>query len=170
MNIRPAQENDISNIAALHTISWRTTYMDVLTPQYLTHDIEQDRLNTWSERIKNPPQNQIILVAETHNEFLGFGCLYLDKDPQWGALLDNLHVQPHHKGKGIGKVLMREIAHRCENNIGLYLWVLECNVAAQIFYQKLGAVHTQTDVWPAPDGSNATAFRYIWPKPISFGL
>jgi len=29
-----------------------------------------------------------------------FACAYLDADPEWGTLVDNLHVVPGLKGKG----------------------------------------------------------------------
>ena len=38
---------------------------------------------------------------------VGFVCAYGTHDPQWGSLIDNLHVLAAHKRTGIGATLMR---------------------------------------------------------------
>lgn len=152
MNIRIASNSDLHNIAGLHTESWRTTYINVLSQHYLSNEIVSDRLHVWSKRLQNPAENQIILVAEEHKNFFGFACLYLNSDSTWGALLDNLHVVPEMKGKGIGRSLMQEVAMLCTNQIGLYLWVLEINISAQSFYKKLGATDSEIGIWHPPGG------------------
>jgi hypothetical protein len=62
MNIRVALNGDLENIAGLHTKSWRTTYMNVLSKHYLFNEIESDRLQVWSERLQNPAKNQIMAL------------------------------------------------------------------------------------------------------------
>jgi GNAT superfamily N-acetyltransferase len=169
MNIRVALNGDLEHIAGLHTKSWRTTYMNVLSKHYLSNEIESDRLQVWSERLQNPAKNQIILVAEERQKFLGFACLYLNSDSIWGALLDNLHVIPEMKGKGIGKSLMQEVVRLCINQIGLYLWVLEINIYAQSFYKKLGATESEIGIWHLPGGGATNTLRYTWSSPICLG-
>ena len=166
MIVRTALETDAKSIAELHTKSWRIAYKDVLSQKYLAEEIDRDRLTIWTDRLSSRPANQIILVAEQGQSFLGFACVYLDHDAEWGALLDNLHVQPELKGNGIGTTLMYKVVRVCENQSSLHLWVLECNVSAQGFYKKLGAVHSGTGVWNQPGGGAANKFLYTWKAPI----
>jgi ribosomal protein S18 acetylase RimI-like enzyme len=166
MIVRTARESDAARIAELHTKSWRIAYKDVLSQKYLAEDIESDRLTTWTNRLSGPSASQIILAAEEDSRFLGFACVYLDHDAEWGALLDNLHVQPELKGNGIDRVLMHEVVRHCERQTSLHLWVLECNVAAQAFYKKLGALHSGNGVWNPPGGGVANKFLYTWKVPI----
>lgn len=169
MNIRVALNSDLKSIAGLHTKIGRTTYMNVLSKHYLSNEIESDRLKVWSEKFQNPAENQIILVAEEGQFFLGFACLYLNSDSRWGALLDNLHVVPEMRGKGIGKALMQEVVRLCINQIGLYLWVLEINIYAQSFYKKLGATESEIGIWHPPGGGATNTLRYTWSSPICLG-
>ena len=95
----------------------------------------------------------------------GFVCVFLDADPEWGALLDNLHVRASARGKGLGRRLMAAgagwvLRHRPYSP--LHLWVYERNFAARRFYEQLGGVVTDSRVHTASDGSQAQAIRYAW--------
>ena len=59
-----------------------------------------------------------------------------------GIYLEDLFVEPAHRGKGIGKALLVEIAKIAkERNCGRLEWaVLDWNKPAIDFYRKLGAV------------------------------
>ena len=75
----------------------------------------------------------------------GFACAYLEADPEWGCLLDNLHVVPDLKGKGLGRQLMTAVAEqvwRSNPHGRLHLWAYEQNLAARRFYERLGGAVT----------------------------
>jgi len=95
----------------------------------------------------------------------GFVCVFLDADPHWGALLDNLHVSPSAQGRGLGRRLMAEAArwvrqHRPQSR--LHLWVYEQNASARGFYERLGGIVTEHRIVDAPDGTQVPAIRYVW--------
>ena len=64
-------------------------------------------------RLAEPDRtDQIVLVDEQEGAIRGFACAYLEADPEWGCLLDNLHVVPDLKGKGLGRQLMTAVAEQ----------------------------------------------------------
>lgn len=58
-----------------------------------------------------------------------------------GIYLEDLFVDPHYRGKGIGKTLLKYLARRCadEGLTRLQWWVLDWNTPAIAFYKSLGA-------------------------------
>lgn len=163
--IRIASKNDSENIGRLHADSWRTAYGNVLCEEYLSGNIISERVTFWSSRLASPADNLKVIVAAEGDQIVGFACFVLEHDPQWGSLLDNLHVAPMLKRSRIGAALMAEVARMCNEQArhkGLYLWVLEPNENAQGFYKALGARHTDSDTWFPPDGGQVPKFRYVW--------
>jgi ribosomal protein S18 acetylase RimI-like enzyme len=82
-----------------------------------------------------------------------------------GTLLDNLHVSREFQRQGIGAKLMSEIASWCKSALpgeGLFLWVLEPNRTARDFYEQLGAVKVNKDVWHSPDGGSIPSLCFAW--------
>ena len=62
-------------------------------------------------------------------------------DATWGTLVDNLHVLPGLKGRGIGRRLLEAAAHETRRRFpddGIYLFVFEANAAARRFYASVG--------------------------------
>jgi ribosomal protein S18 acetylase RimI-like enzyme len=165
MNIRPATAEHADAIADLHASSWSITYNDVLSQDYLQNVVPSERLSVWRERLKNPRENQFVLVAEDNGFVIGFACAFVMEHLEWGSYLENLHVRQSHHGRGIGAKLLIEVAAICEQKCagkGLYLSVNQANQNAQKFYLKLGAENTQVSVWDAPDGSHVPTFRFVW--------
>lgn len=58
-----------------------------------------------------------------------------------GIYLEDLFVEPHVRGKGIGKALLRGLARRCvdEGLPRLQWWVLDWNEPSIAVYKSLGA-------------------------------
>jgi GNAT superfamily N-acetyltransferase len=111
ITIRCAVSSDAATVASLHTASWRDAYATVLDPTYLAGPIADERRLFWSDRLGRPDPRRTILLAETTDATaLGFGCVYRDRDPVWGSLIDNLHVLPRMRGRRIGAYLMTALA------------------------------------------------------------
>jgi N-acetylglutamate synthase-like GNAT family acetyltransferase len=108
-------------------------------------------------------------VAEHEGALVGLAHTIFDADPEWGALLDNLHVSYTLKRQGLGARLLAETARVVAGRSGLYLWVLEQNTAAQAFYKAQGGIPTDHDDVPAPGNNPAwlngtpRCVRYTWP-------
>ncbi|QLI81251.1 GNAT family N-acetyltransferase [Chitinibacter fontanus] len=165
MQIRFASANDADAIARLHVQSWQQTYRGTLSDHYLDELALAERSLIWQQRFSAPAINQRVWVACDDKQLLGFCCLYLAKDAQWGSYLDNLHVAAGAQGLGLGRRLMATAASGVQEeyaNQGLYLYCNESNTSGQYFYQRLGGQVCGSEIWHAPDGSAVKALRYAW--------
>jgi len=165
LQFREATKNDINTIAILHAESWRKYYRGIWSDEFLDKDVYENRLNTWDNRLKFPTGNQYVLLAENDNTLCGFACIYVDDDPRFGTLLDNLHVITNSQGSGIGTQLIKSVAkkvHDYKPGSGFYLWALEENYKARKFYENLGAKNHETVLEKNPDGRFTNSCRYAW--------
>lgn len=165
MPFRHATPADAPRIAALHALSWQKTYRGILRDEYLDGGVFQERLAVWQQRLAAPAENQWIWLAAEGTQLHGFVCVLGDDDPEWGSLIDNLHVHPDLKGQGLGARLMREAAGWMKENCAMqrfYLWVYEENAPARRFYEKLGAVYSGSETYENPGGGKARVARYAW--------
>ena len=119
------------------------------------------------------------MVAERSGRVVGFVHTVLDADPDWGALIDNLHVVAELKRHGIGTALLAEAAHvvvERRPSSSLYLWVLEQNVSAQAFYATKGGIPVERDLVKPPGGDSTrlnghpARLRYAWSDPSSLRI
>jgi ribosomal protein S18 acetylase RimI-like enzyme len=168
MLYRAAGADDVQAVALLHADSWRRSYRGMYSDEYLDHQADAERLATWSERFANRGPREFTTVAEHDGEVVGFVHTVLDDDPEWGSLLDNLHVRSDVKRGGIGTHLMAESARvvlEHSPGSGLFLFVLEPNIAAQRFYDARGGRCVGGDAEKVPGGAMVVALRYVWPDP-----
>jgi GNAT superfamily N-acetyltransferase len=166
VSLRRAQAADEPAIARLHADSWRTAYRGILCDDFLADTVVANRRELWRTRFSEiDRQDQVILVGEEHGEIQAFACAFLDADPEWGTLLDNLHVLPGLKGRGLGRQLISAVAENVRRHAlhcMLHLWVYEQNDQARGFYERLGGIVSGRVSEAAPDGSRVNALRYGW--------
>lgn len=165
IKLRPAELSDFKAIAKLHSDNWRTNYRGILSDNYLDNEVEKDRLDTWYRRLKSPSENQIVTIATLDNTLAGFCCLYLNDDPIFGSLIENLHVSSNLQRSGIGKMLFIDSANKIydkADNKKMYLWVYESNKNARIAYERLDGTNFETIEKDNPDGTSSKTCRIIW--------
>jgi ribosomal protein S18 acetylase RimI-like enzyme len=171
--IRPATEADAAAIAELHAASWRDAYAHILAPEFLSGSIETDRLAVWSQRLRDSPPTQVVNVAfDPTGKAQAFVCGYCDFDPVWGSVVDNLHVRPQARGRGIGEQLLRSVAGDLStraSSSGLHLWVFEANVAGVRFYERLGDRVVERDSSEIPAAGGKAVLRVHWPTIVQIG-
>lgn len=140
--VRNASSKDIAAIAALHAESWRRHYRGAFSDAFLDGEVEASHRKIWSERLTATSVNHFTLAADCNGEGVGFVHMLLDEDPEWGALLDNLHVTYQPKRSEVGRRLLtaaaRELTRCRPTDTRVYLWVLDQNTAAQAFYRACG--------------------------------
>ncbi len=167
MVIRQASSPDAPAVAALHARSWRSAYRGLLSDQFLEDRVDEDRRCAWRQRFAElRPDAACVFIAEDDGGPIGFACVRLEEGPR--VLLDNLHVAPDRKRRGIGRRLVAEVARwTVEHAPGsvLYLWVLEKNVEARGFYRVLGATERDVEDHRVADGSCQPALRCEWVEP-----
>lgn len=164
---REATSDDTEQIARLHSLSWQQNYRGIWRDDFLNGPVVENRQQVWWKRLTQPSINQQVIVAGREGTIYGFACIYADKDPVWGTLLDNLHVHAKQKGKGIGSSLIKSAArwaYHKNPESGFYLWVLPQNSNARTFYENLGATNAELVSQECPDGGFHPSYRYVWPN------
>jgi GNAT superfamily N-acetyltransferase len=91
-----------------------------------------------------------VLIAFSSDEPVGFALYFTTFSTfrgQPGLFLEDLFVEPAHRGKKIGTALLAALANiaRERGYIRLEWWVLKWNQPAIGFYKRLGA--TEVDEW-----------------------
>jgi ribosomal protein S18 acetylase RimI-like enzyme len=165
IQLRQAQFDDYRAIAALHADNWKRTYRGILSDNYLDNEVDDDRIKRWYQRFLAPADNQFVVVATSEDAIIGFCCVYLDNDPTFGALIDNLHVSPDLQKSGIGKTLVQAVAKQVSAHANLkkmYLWVYESNHNARIAYEKMGGATIEITNKENTDGTVSRTCRIIW--------
>ena len=135
ISIRPATPNDVPTVAFL--IRALSQY------EKLEHEVTMtdDRLRA---TMFGPRPYAEALLAEDDGKPVGFALFFHNYSTflaQPGLYLEDLYVPESHRGKGIGKSLLVQLAKiAVERNCGRLEWaVLDWNVDAIGFYEKLGA-------------------------------
>ena len=141
LRFRTAGPDDADAIAALHADSWRRHYRGAFSDGFLDGDATGFLGARWTERLAVSDPRTRTILALRDGALAGFAHTELGASPEWGALLDNLHVAYEMKRQGVGTRLLALTARAVLDaapGSGLYLWVLEQNTAARAFYAALG--------------------------------
>ena len=172
-SFRRARPDDAPAVAALHADSWRRNYRGAYSDAFLDHEVDTDRLVVWTGRLTTDDGSTATVVAEADGELVAFVHVVFDADPDWGTLVDNLHVAHARRRSGVGTRLMAEAAGAVarRDRGGLVLWVLEQNASAQAFYETLGGRRVERAAVGAPGGvadrlvGAPAKLRYAWADP-----
>jgi GNAT superfamily N-acetyltransferase len=135
MNIRPAAPTDATAIVGL--------IRELADFERLTHLVEvtPERL---SEHLFGPRPAAECCVVEQGGQVIAFALFFHNFSTflgRPGLYLEDLYVQPVHRGRGIGRALLRHLAGLAhERGCGRFEWsVLDWNAQAIAFYEKMGA-------------------------------
>jgi ribosomal protein S18 acetylase RimI-like enzyme len=171
MRLRRATVADIEGIAELHADSWRRNYRGAFDDAFLDGDLPGERRTVWTERLTQPgPDDRTIVADPGDGTVVGFAHAIFDQDPEWGALIDNLHVRHDLKGQGLGRRLVVATAQAVVDHdpaSGMCVEVLEQNTAAHAFYERLGATCVYQGTFEPPGGGLTAERRYAWPIPAT---
>ncbi len=146
-------------IAPLHSASWRVVYRGIFGDAYLDHEVESDRLRHWQARVPELVDGVgEIFLATIAGVPAGFLCIEIGPQHERGAYVDNLHMLPHLRGYGVGKLLVAAAGAWAvkHGEHQLYLRVYEDNKAARQFYTREGWREIAREVEVVPGGANAT--------------
>jgi GNAT superfamily N-acetyltransferase len=131
-------------------------------------DLLANRRQFWRARWQQPlVPDAFGFVAVEGDALVGFAYALPVQDPDWGTLLDNLHVDPKRKRSGIGRRLLAAVAAHLGPHAAqpLHLWVLEGNQPARDFYARLGAEEVERAVCPPFGGVELPERRCMWRDP-----
>src|SRR5262245_19538493 len=164
----PGSSRDADAVGLLQAESWRSSYRGIMPDDFLDDDAIDNRRSAWRERLASDSERRWLLKAHDQDgELVGFAFVELDAEPEWGALLDNLHVRPDRKGQGIGRRLFdaaREWSFEQLGHHAFHLWVIEATLDAQRFYDRVGGVVTERKLEDGVGVVTVPVLRYEWKK------
>jgi GNAT superfamily N-acetyltransferase len=116
---------------------------DLAAYEKLRHEVSTDEATLRSSLFG---ENAVayVLIAEKNAHPVGF-CLYFYNFSTFlgrkGLYIEDIYVDPHYRGDGIGKQLLEYLAQIAINEKcgRMEWWVLDWNTPAIKFYEKLGA-------------------------------
>lgn len=138
-SIRDATREDGEQVGFVHYISWRESYLDLMPKEFLNQIKLEDRIN----RAQNDWQNTCVAICD--DKIVGF-IKYLNEARDLTSIKPSseivaLYVLKDYQKRGIGYALIKEVINRVKNN-QIVLFVLEGNIKARAFYQKVGFIET----------------------------
>jgi GrpB-like predicted nucleotidyltransferase (UPF0157 family)/ribosomal protein S18 acetylase RimI-like enzyme len=147
MNVRAADNGDVSEIARIHVRSWRAAYRGVLPDAILDGLSVSEREGSWRALLAEGGEAWITLVAERPGgELTGFCSVALPgRDEGIGertAEIGALYVDPDCWREGAGSALLSAILAELGGRgwRDVVLWALPENQAALAFYDRFGFV------------------------------
>ena len=138
MKISIATKSQLEIIRDLAYKIWPSTYGKILSEEQLNFMLAKFyNLNYLENQLIN--ENQVFLLIEENNKYLGFCAYELNCEYSNKTKLHKIYVLPETQGKGIGKVLLNVVEKIASenNNSALFLNVNRYN-NAQEFYKKQG--------------------------------
>ena len=150
--------------AALHAASWYATYRGILADDYLDHGLLASRRRYWRRRVLELSAREgDIFMLDIGGRDAGFVCVEIGPEPEWGALVNNLHVLPAWQGGGFGARLLETAAQWAvaHGRRQMYLWVYAGNRPARAFYEHLGWREMQRCLETVPGGGRRVALRMV---------
>lgn len=168
MLIRPAVPTDAEALGQIHVRVWNETYRGIMPDALLDRLDPAQRAAAWRERMPTFRQNrQTLLVAEHDGAIVGFaGCGPRRKPnlPSDGEIYMINIVRSAKRGH-TGTKLMRAMADALERDAfdSAGLWVLEKNLPARAFYERLGGTPSVTSE-EEHDGVMLTDLAILWPS------
>ena len=134
--IRPATANDLDDV--LRLIQELADFEHLPGP-------DADAAARLRAQFGEPHPPFQLTVVDVGERVEGYACTFMNYSTfrvERGLYLEDLFVDPAHRSRGIGEALLRHLAKLAkELGCARFEWsVLDWNVRAQSFYQRLGAV------------------------------
>lgn len=140
IKLRKAVQVDVHEIARIHVNSWKVAFAGLISERYINRHTYSSRVDEWSEIIKTNAET--VVVAENKGKMVGF-MSYSAHFPFSKILtLNKLYLCPSVFGRKLGSQLMSYLTNQAKalGITTIYLYVLDSNGAAIVFYSKQGFV------------------------------
>jgi GNAT superfamily N-acetyltransferase len=142
--VRSATPADADEIGRIQVETWREAYAALLPPETIAGFDVAARQQLWREGLARAPQpGSATFVAIAEDRTLGFATVGASYSEEGAGEIYAIYVHPSSWGRGAGRALMERLeASLLQAGFGhAILWVLEGNVRAERFYERLGWEH-----------------------------
>ncbi|MGW2300657.1 N-acetyltransferase family protein [Streptomyces sp. NPDC001809] len=144
MPIREALPEDAAGIAAVHVLSWRAAYRDLVPRAYLDALDVEERTATWRTRLTAPDRSAVLVETGPDGRVRAFSCFRAwpgeEFDRRTTAELAALYALPEVWGTGVGRALLtastEALVARGFRTVAL--WVFAGNARGRRFYEAAG--------------------------------
>jgi GNAT superfamily N-acetyltransferase len=143
--IRKAVLSDAKGVAKVHVDSWKTTYANMVSDDYLSNLTYESREQLWLNII---PNGGVYVAENRDGKVIGFSSGGKERSGEYNGFdgeLYAIYLLKDYQGKGIGKALVKPIIDEIRG-VGLnslLVFVLEDNPAC-LFYENLGGRRIDT--------------------------
>lgn len=138
--IRKATNEDAQAIASVQVDTWRSTYAGIVPEAFLNSLNATGRAENWREQLQ--AGDMVAFVAEGRTGVFGFICggKLREAIGAYDGELYAIYIVPEGQRSGVGRRMTTSLAEalRIEGFKSMAVWVLERNLAAVSFYQRLG--------------------------------
>ncbi len=117
--------------------------MELAIYEKLSHEVVATAEDI-EQRLNAPHSKLFGLIAEENGEPVGMALYFYNFSTfrgRHGIYIEDLYVQPQHRGSGAGKKMLQRLGQIAKDNdcARIEWWVLDWNEPAIGFYKKLGA-------------------------------
>lgn len=163
VHLREAVATDAALISRIIASSWRGAYRDLIDPVYLSRLPEEywlPSMRTWLESGR-----MYGYIAESGGHAAGciiYGRGRDDDHADWGEIV-SLYLLLDHMGQGIGHQLLTQALSALHEDgyDRVYLWGIDGNHRAELFYRRHGFRPTEDRVQYKIGGRDMTDIRMI---------
>lgn len=163
LTFRDAEASDAGLISHIFSTSWRKTYQELISPDYLRRlpdDYWVPSVRSWLES----GQLYGLIVMEDGRPV---GCVIYGRGrdsgyEDWGEIV-SLYLLPDVLRRGVGSALLQEALRllREDGYPRIYLWAIDGNHMADSFYKRHGFFRTDERVAYRIGGQDVTDVRYL---------
>ena len=139
VKIRKAILRDAKEIDKVHVDSWKTTYANIVSDEYLSELSYESREKMWTDAI---PYGGVYVAESNEGTIVGFSKGGKERSGKYNGYegeLYAIYILKEYQGKGIGKTLVRPVIEelKCMGLNSMLVLVLNDNISRQ-FYESLG--------------------------------
>lgn len=137
--IRPAKQKDAAAIGRVYCEGWKAAYTGLM-PDFFLNALTDANCAPKPDHIA--PERRF--VAETDGEVVGTVTFGAGREDANMAEIQSLYVLPEHWQNGQGSALFRAVCQKAKEQgyPGIYVWTLEGNLRAKVFYERMGMTPT----------------------------
>jgi len=146
-------------ISRIYEESWRFAYHGIIPQDYLD-SISEGR---WMSNLDSQGRNTLVCVDNGRIVGTSSFCKSrFERFQGWGEVV-SIYLLPDYIGKGYGKILMEAVLSELKRQgyENVFLWVLEENTRARIFYENFGFLPTDDFLDDNIGGRDLREVRYV---------